>query len=103
MPNDILTLILIHEALCGLLLWTVFCRSVQCSRKVLLDVRLAFWLLGLIACLGLVAPLVWGFIPDLFSIALVAAITVVQFVTAQHWAQGVPKHFMKGGDRACDC
>jgi len=96
-------MILLHEILCALLLWTVFCRSVQCSRKVITDVRVAFWLLGLIACIGMVWPLVHPFVPDLFNLCIIAAITVVQFVTARHWRQGVPKYFLKGGDHACDC
>lgn len=90
-----MTEIVIHEALCAVLLYSVFCRAVRSSDLVRTDVRLAFFFLGMVACVGIVAPLVWKFAPDCFTIALLASISGVQLVTAHHWEQGVPDRFLK--------
>lgn len=102
------TLVVIaHEILCLIILWSVFCRSVQSSDRVRADVRTAFFLLGIVACAGIVAPIAWAYIPDLFGFALLSAIAAVQGVTAYHWSAGVPHKFYKPGyaptrRRACD-
>lgn len=101
------TILIIHEMLCIALFYSVFCRAVRSCEKVRADVRFAFFLLGIVACVGMAAPLTWHFIPDLFTLALMAAVTVVQLVTAQHWAAGVHDRFYKTGHaprqrRACD-
>ena len=103
----LIMLVIIHEALCAALLYTVFCRAVQTCERVRADVRLAFLLLGLVACMGMAWPLAWGLVHNAFGLALLAAIVVVQFVTAQHWEKGVPDKFYKPGQaprqrRACD-
>ena len=102
-----MSLLYVHEALCLALFYSVFCRCVRSSDKVRTSVRLAFVFLGLVACAGMVAPLVWGVVPDLFSLSLLAAITVVQLVTAHYWRAGVPDRFYKPGcaprrRRQCD-
>ena len=96
-----------HELLCVALAYSVFCRACRTCDMVRADVRLAFWLLGLVAFAGIAAPLVWGLVPDVFGLALLGAITVVQLVTAQHWDKGVPDKFYKTGcapraRRSCD-
>lgn len=101
------TVLITHELLCLALLYSVFCRAVHSCEKVRTDVRFAFFLLGIVACAGMAAPLTWHFIPDLFTLALLAAMTGVQLVTAHHWAAGVPDRFYKPGQaprarRACD-
>lgn len=100
-------MILIHELLCAALFYSVFCRAVRSCGSVRADIRFAFFLLGIVSCAGMAAPLVWGLIPDPFGLALLAAITVVQLVTAHHWSAGVPDRFYKPGcaprkRRACD-
>lgn len=90
-------LVLIHELLCAALFYSVFCRAVRSSEQVRADVRFAFFLLGLVACVGMAAPLVWGLVPDLFGLAALAAMTIVQLVTARHWSEGVPDRFYKPG------
>lgn len=86
-----------HELLCLALLYSVFCRAEKSCDNVRADVRFAFFVLGMVACAGMVAPLAWGFIPDLFGLCLLAAMTVVQLVTAHHWKAGVPDRFYKPG------
>lgn len=91
------TMILIHELLCAALFYSVFCRAVRSCESVRADVRFAFFVLGVVACAGMAAPLVWGLVPDPFGLALLGAITIVQLVTAHHWSAGVPDRFYKPG------
>lgn len=90
-------LIISQEVLCAMLFYSVFCRAVRSCERVRTDIRLAFVCLGLVACAGMAAPLVWGLVTDLFGLALLAAITLVQLVTAHHWENGVPDRFLKPG------
>lgn len=84
-----------HEVLCAVLFYSVFRRAVKSCEKVRTDVRLAFFCLGLVSCIGMAAPLAWGFVPDAFCLALLAAIVAVQIVTSLHWSAGVPERFLK--------
>lgn len=99
--------LILHEVLCLALFYSVFCRAVRSCEKVRTDVRFAFFLLGLVACAGMAAPIAWLFVPTGFDLLLLMAITVVQLVTAHHWTAGVPDRFYKPGcaprqRRACD-
>ena len=89
-----------HEILCIALFYTVFCRSVSTDDRVKADVRFAFFVLGVTACMGMVAPIAWGFEPHPFALALLAAVVLVQVITAHHWAHGVPDQFMRPQFRA---
>lgn len=91
------SILILHELLCAALFYSVFFRAVKSCEKVRADVRIAFVVLGVVACLGMAAPLVWGLVPDLFGLALLAAMTGVQLVTSHHWATGVPDRFYKQG------
>lgn len=88
-------LVLAHELLCVTLFYTVFCRAVSTDEKVKVDVRFAFFVLGVVACMGMVAPIAWGYEPHPFALALLAAVVIVQVITAHHWAHGVPEQFVK--------
>lgn len=87
--------IVAHEVLCMALFFTVFCRAVKTDQTVRADVRLAFFVLGLVACMGMAAPLAWAHQPDPFGLALLAAVVLVQAITAHHWAEEVPPQFVK--------
>lgn len=89
----------VHESLCIALFYTVFCRAVSTDYTVKADVRLAFVVLGMVACMGMVAPIAWGYDPHPFSLALLGAVVLVQVITAHHWVHGVPEQFMKTGFR----
>lgn len=84
----------IWEALCGVIFWSVFCRSVKVNKTTKLDVRLAIWGVGIASLVGIGAPL-YGWMPDPVTIVIVLAIAVMQGVMAQHWRHGVPSHFVK--------
>ena len=83
-------LLFLHEALCLVLWYTIFCRSVKTDKRVRADVRAAFVLLGYVALAGVVAPLAWAWEPDAWGLALLAAIIILQLVTDANWAHGVP-------------
>jgi hypothetical protein len=53
--------------------------------------------LGLVAIMGLPAPFVFGYVPDLFVLALEAAMFFVQRITDRYWTAGVPDRFYKPG------
>lgn len=91
----ITTQVLVHEALCAALFVTVFCRAVKTDATVRADVRFAFFVLGIVACMGMAAPLAWAHQPDAFQLFLLAAVVLVQAVTAHHWAEEVPPQFVK--------
>lgn len=86
----------IHELLSIALFYTCFCRAVKTNKTVKKDVLAAFWLLGCVACVAMFAPLVFGWRPDLMSVALLAGINIVQIVTSAHWKDGIPKEFING-------
>lgn len=88
-------ILIIHETLCAAIFFSVFCRSVKSSEKVRADVRAAFLSLGTVACVGMAAPLVWGLVPDLFVLSMLAAIAFVQIVTSRHWHAGVPHSYYR--------
>ena len=85
----------LHIACCAALFWSVFCRSVILNGNARLDVRFAFYMLGCAALMGIVAPMVWGFVPTGYTIMLVASVSYVQLTTAKHWRGGVPPDFVK--------
>lgn len=87
--------VITHEALCAALFYSVFFRAVRASEKVSLDVRAAFFGMGIVASAGMAAPLAWDFAPSAFDLSLLAAIVAVQVVTARHWMLSVPDHFCK--------
>lgn len=92
---ELFALLVAHEALCGALFYASFCRAVRSDHQLRLDVRVAFWFLGVVPVLGLVAPLVWLYQPDFFSVGLLFSIVFVQYVTARDWAQSAPSKFMR--------
>jgi hypothetical protein len=92
--NPHATLIL-HETLCAVIFLSVFFRGVKSSGKVRADVRLAFFLLGAVACIGMAAPLVWGLILEPFWLFLLGAVAAVEIVTSRHWFASVPDQFYR--------
>lgn len=87
--------LILHESLCAIIFLSVFFRGVKSSEKVRADVRMVFFLLGAVACIGMAAPFVWGLILDPFWLALLAAVAAVEIVTARHWFASVPHQFYR--------
>ena len=94
----------LHVVLCLLLWFSVFHRaSKTCATTTRLDIRLAFFSLSAAALTLVLAP--WGCVvmPEVFepytvtwqSLILLASVDAVQFTTARHWREGVPKKFLK--------
>ena len=81
------------EVLCFALLYSVFCRAVKIDKTTLTSLKLAVWVMGLVAILGIGAP-VYGWEPDVISMLLVIALLCMQSATAAHWVHGVPDQFV---------
>ena len=54
-----------------------------------------FCFLGCVALLGLAWPIARPWAPDLWSVALLAAVCLVQSATAEKWRHGVPEQFLQ--------
>lgn len=89
-------LFLVHEGLCLALFYAVFCRarltSAETTRR---DVRLVLTMEGAIACFGLALPMVSEYQPSLYSLCLLAALTLPKLVFARGWINGVPQACLK--------
>ena len=85
----------LHIAMCAYLFSTVFVRAVCLSRDARADVRLVYWVLGLIALAGIAAPLTIGWTPDAYALALTAAVCAVQTVNWRYWRGRVPTEFLQ--------
>ena len=85
--------LMIWEALCVALFWSVFCRSVRMDKTTKFDIRVSIWLLGLASLLGFGAPL-YGWEPDTVTLVIVGAGVLMQAIMAQHWTNGVPDRFV---------
>ena len=85
----------INTVLSAALFYTCFCRLVRTDGTTLLLVRAAFMVLGAMSICSVVAPFLWAYRPQPPGLALLAAFTVMQAVTAHHWRHGVPCQFRK--------
>lgn len=85
----------IHLIFCSILFWSVFCRSVTMTGDAKLDIRFAFFMLGVAAVAGMAAPWAWGFAPTGYTLTLLGSVALVQVTTAKHWTGGVPPDFVK--------
>lgn len=88
-------LLIAHELACAALFFSVFCRMLKTSTRTRVLVRLAFWLLGIVAMAGMAWPILGWPLPW-FGVALCLAIVFLQSVTAFYWSRGVPRQFIKG-------
>jgi hypothetical protein len=89
-------MILVHEFLCIALFYSCFCRATKTSRAhTRVEIRLAIWLLGVAASMGIVWPIYRNWKPDEFSIFLLFAVTVGQAVFSNLWSKGVPPAYKR--------
>lgn len=87
--------LVLFELFAVALFMSCVCRaSYTNKRNTKRDVRWAFTFLGVVAVLCMVAP-VFGYEPDGLVTALLAAIALLQVVTAHHWRAGVPPRFQQ--------
>jgi len=86
-----------HVALCLLLIAGVFWRAVKMDDDVRAGIRFAFVALGTASLFALGAPVALGWQPDAVSLSMMAAMSLVQHVTARHWRGGVPVWYYKQG------
>jgi hypothetical protein len=90
-----LTLLILHELLCGVLLWSCFCRATRTNAQTSLPILLSFWLLSVAALFSTFAPLLISWAPDAVSLLLLASIALVQTVTARYWQKSPPAAFQR--------
>lgn len=89
----------LNFVLSGALWWTCFCRVVRTDTQTHMAVRSAFCLLAAaavssaLAPFGVLAPMVPAAEPGLMQLVLLAAMVIVQGLTAKFWKDGVPSHF----------
>ena len=88
-------LMILHELLCAILLWSCFCRATRTNAQTSLPILLSFWLLSVAALFSTFAPLLISWQPDAVSLLLLASITLVQTVTARYWQQSPPAAFQR--------
>jgi len=86
-------LLIFHEVAFMALFYTVFCRCIRCDHTTLAAIRLAFQILGSVAAMGVVAPLMWPHLVNWLGVLLALAIVLVQTVTARYWVSGPPRQF----------
>ena len=84
-----------HLMMCLYIFWSVFLRARWLDDRAQIGIRLVFCFLGCIALLGLAWPIARPWAPDLWSISLLASVCLVQGVTADRWANGVPSQFLR--------
>lgn len=87
--------LVLHELLCLYLVYSVFVRAVPMNCDTRPAVRIVFWLLAVVALLGIAAPVLWRWLPDLFALALELVFALVQGVTNHYWAGRVPDAFCR--------
>lgn len=94
--------IYVNFVLSGLLFWTCFCRLVRTDGQTFWQVRAGFAVLGAVAVALMLAPFGWlapclpAVRPSVAQVSLLAAIVLVQALTARFWRDGVPCHFQRG-------
>ena len=89
------SLLVLHELLCGVLLWSCFCRATRTNAQTALPILVSFWLLSVAALFATLAPLLISWEPDAVSLLLLASIALVQTVTARYWQQSPPAAFQR--------
>jgi hypothetical protein len=87
------TLLIANELAFGALFYIVFCRCIRCDHTTLAAIRVAFQILGTVAAMGFVAPLMWPHLVNWLGVLLALAIVLVQTVTARYWVAGPPRQF----------
>lgn len=95
-------LMVLHELLCTVLLYTCFCRATRTNAQTMLPILASFYLLTISALVATFAPLIMGWEPDAVSLLLLASITLVQTVTTRFWQQSPPAAFQRQPDHEED-
>lgn len=87
--------LIVHLISAVVVTYACFCRLTKTTKETLTSVRFGFWALASVASTSLVAPLLWGWQPDLMHVAIFAALAVSQISTRHQWQHGVPEWFQR--------
>lgn len=88
-------LLIIHEILCAVVVYTTFCRLSKTSHATRFSVRFAIWLMATTVATMLMAPVLWGWKADWLDVAMLLSLAIVQVATARQWRDGVPDALQK--------
>lgn len=86
--------LLLWEALCWALLWSVFCRLVHVDKTTKPEVRAALVAAGVAALVGIGAPL-YGWLADGVTLIVFGALVLLELVLSKNWRHGIPIQFIK--------
>ena len=68
--------VLPHELLCAALFYLTFCRAVWAGRRTSIGMHTVIRVMGAVSCMGMTAPLAFGYEPDWFSVTLLALVVL---------------------------
>lgn len=96
-------MIFLHLVLCGIILWSAWCRIVKMSdHKTRIEIRLSFVFSAIAAMTLLIAPFgsqLWDWFPVYHphwaELMMLLAFAAVQLSTAKYWAKGTPSQYNK--------
>lgn len=89
------SMLMAHLMMCAYVFWSVFIRAKWLDGRAHPGIRLVFCVLGCVALLGVAWPIArqqWE--PDVWSLALLSSICLVQHVTSARWRAGIPAQFL---------
>lgn len=90
------TLVLLAHVMAALVvMYASFCRLSKTTLETYTLVRFAIWVMGSTAAVALFAPVIWGWRPDVFHVAILGAIGFLQVITSRQWRHGVPDRFQR--------
>lgn len=89
--------LIIHELLCFALFYSAFCRAVWTTSLTRKELRVIIVIVGSVACLGMAAPLAWGYKPDWYAMTLMAASVASRALTASFWVDGIRRERRNAG------
>jgi len=84
-----------HVVMCLYVFSSVFIRAKWLDHRAQTSIRLVFFVLGCVALLGVAWPVARPWVPDLWSLLLLAVVCLVQRTTAEKWRDGVPYQFLR--------
>lgn len=88
-------ILIAHVMAALVVMYASFCRLSKTTLETYAAVRFAIWLMGSVAALAMVAPVIWGWRPDVFHVLILGSIGLMQIITSRQWRAGVPDRFQR--------
>ena len=87
--------VVLHELLCIALFYGAFCRAVWANKQTKPSLLLVIRLTGVVATVGMLAPIAWNYQPDWYAMMLMALSVCAQYIASHNWRDGIPHIFQK--------